>query len=369
MPPRKPIVPDDVLLEQDAPQIAKTVAEVVGNERQRGWAFANQDGRFVRQDVLDRLLTAKSITDIQFQAGKRYQRQYSAALEYGRCVSTLEFRRSDHATDENGVQKAIWLGQAQRQALGGNHRLMAAMREACEATTAVRDAVALKAALTRLADYYADLEDESDDLEEAPARRTLQDRAAELMALWEGHNRTARARKELWIPGQVLRLLVEAQGSRCAICGGGLDPQGASLDHVVPLYKGGPDEPWNLTAAHPKCNHRKGSSNAQPYQVQVLAGVNEILGWAPVREDPEEVRARRLAEAAERLANPTPVAKPRPRFTRAPKEAPIGEPIAHLEKPSRGEANMHEKWLAAQGVLKSNRSMRSRGVNAGSRRK
>jgi 5-methylcytosine-specific restriction endonuclease McrA len=52
----------------------------------------------------------------------------------------------------------------------------------------------------------------------------------------------------------------------CHLCGEMVDEtlprlakMGASLDHVVPISKGGTDEPENLKLAHFICNVRKGN--------------------------------------------------------------------------------------------------------------
>lgn len=53
--------------------------------------------------------------------------------------------------------------------------------------------------------------------------------------------------------------LFAAQGGVCYLCGGGMDLgpgtiTWASLDHIVPLSRGGTWEPDNLAAAHRGCN-------------------------------------------------------------------------------------------------------------------
>lgn len=52
---------------------------------------------------------------------------------------------------------------------------------------------------------------------------------------------------------------------RCGICGGLLPPDGdlcepqdaVTVDHIVPLSKGGTDDPSNLQLAHWRCNQKK----------------------------------------------------------------------------------------------------------------
>ena len=59
--------------------------------------------------------------------------------------------------------------------------------------------------------------------------------------------------------------IFERDGWRCHLCGGRIDrrtkfphPRSASLDHVVPLARGGGHSPNNLRCAHLGCNSRKG---------------------------------------------------------------------------------------------------------------
>lgn len=63
------------------------------------------------------------------------------------------------------------------------------------------------------------------------------------------------------------REIFERDGWSCYLCGEQvrmdvprLHPLGATIDHVVPLSRGGIDEPSNLRTAHWRCNSLKGSS-------------------------------------------------------------------------------------------------------------
>jgi hypothetical protein len=63
--------------------------------------------------------------------------------------------------------------------------------------------------------------------------------------------------------------IAERDGWMCHLCGGNIDralhsqgwlnPDGASVDHVIPLSKGGSNDPANLKAAHLSCNVRRGN--------------------------------------------------------------------------------------------------------------
>jgi 5-methylcytosine-specific restriction endonuclease McrA len=53
--------------------------------------------------------------------------------------------------------------------------------------------------------------------------------------------------------------LLEAAEHTCYLCGHFLSVHDMTLDHVVPLARGGAHTPENLRPAHRSCNSRKGS--------------------------------------------------------------------------------------------------------------
>ncbi len=62
------------------------------------------------------------------------------------------------------------------------------------------------------------------------------------------------------------REIFERDGWRCHLCGDKVDPtvdrrhpDGATIDHLVPISLGGEDEPANVATAHWKCNRDKGT--------------------------------------------------------------------------------------------------------------
>jgi 5-methylcytosine-specific restriction endonuclease McrA len=62
-----------------------------------------------------------------------------------------------------------------------------------------------------------------------------------------------------------LRRLLPAQGGLCPLCGGPVDltrvgPWRPTLDHIVPLSKGGDNAMSNLQVAHWVCNNRRGDA-------------------------------------------------------------------------------------------------------------
>jgi 5-methylcytosine-specific restriction endonuclease McrA len=65
--------------------------------------------------------------------------------------------------------------------------------------------------------------------------------------------------------------LIAAQKGRCCWCGLSMDRtgkggRGATLDHIVPLAKGGPDIEANLTAACRTCNAARGDMDAAAFR-------------------------------------------------------------------------------------------------------
>jgi 5-methylcytosine-specific restriction endonuclease McrA len=71
------------------------------------------------------------------------------------------------------------------------------------------------------------------------------------MTLRKGGRRIARVRQYLLV----------RDGARCGRCGGvldmrlsGLDPDGPTLGHILPLSRGGTDDLENVQLEHRKCN-------------------------------------------------------------------------------------------------------------------
>lgn len=77
------------------------------------------------------------------------------------------------------------------------------------------------------------------------------------------HRRRARQRNAHVAP-VVRHLIYERDNYTCQLCGDPLDmeakaphPQSPSIDHTIPLARGGTHEPGNVQAAHFLCNSRK----------------------------------------------------------------------------------------------------------------
>ena len=53
-------------------------------------------------------------------------------------------------------------------------------------------------------------------------------------------------------------------GHRCVYCGTGMPLAEATLDHVVPMARGGRSQPGNLVVACAPCNRRSASPSPRP---------------------------------------------------------------------------------------------------------
>lgn len=71
---------------------------------------------------------------------------------------------------------------------------------------------------------------------------------------------------------RALRLeLVVRDGRRCALCGRFRDPQRMTIDHVIPVSRGGTDAIDNLRLACGACNYSRGDGRPQESLHAVLA--------------------------------------------------------------------------------------------------
>jgi len=56
--------------------------------------------------------------------------------------------------------------------------------------------------------------------------------------------------------------VIARDGYTCGICGGGVEAKDLSIDHIIPVSRGGSAELENLQVAHLICNIRKGAKVA-----------------------------------------------------------------------------------------------------------
>jgi 5-methylcytosine-specific restriction endonuclease McrA len=74
-----------------------------------------------------------------------------------------------------------------------------------------------------------------------------------------GISRNARRLRHQQHKRQVKRATFRDCGRRCVYCGTGLGLENATLDHVIPLSRGGSHAPGNLVSACQPCNQLKGA--------------------------------------------------------------------------------------------------------------
>lgn len=77
------------------------------------------------------------------------------------------------------------------------------------------------------------------------------------------HGVSGRRRKE------AVRRLSKQYRWKCSYCGRDLYPQTATVDHVVPLSKGGTNDYENLRLSCARCNRDKGSSEPEQFDEHV----------------------------------------------------------------------------------------------------
>lgn len=103
-------------------------------------------------------------------------------------------------------------------------------------------------------------------------RRANPEKWSAIQTSWQKRNpdktkatrkRVNAARKAAGVPANTLQwwaerlIVLELDDGVCGICGLDVDPFNYSIDHIVPLARGGLHTLENLQVAHPRCNNRK----------------------------------------------------------------------------------------------------------------
>lgn len=76
---------------------------------------------------------------------------------------------------------------------------------------------------------------------------------------WHGSKRARRKHRGRKRRLRLVRSLAHRDGWRCAYCGELLTEGSATIEHVLPVSRGGPEDPANLTLTCRLCNHTLGS--------------------------------------------------------------------------------------------------------------
>jgi 5-methylcytosine-specific restriction endonuclease McrA len=71
--------------------------------------------------------------------------------------------------------------------------------------------------------------------------------------------------KRKTITAKMVMQMIEDQGFRCALSGRPLTPETASLDHVMPLSRGGAHDLSNLWAVDHQVNSAKGTLSVEEF--------------------------------------------------------------------------------------------------------
>jgi 5-methylcytosine-specific restriction endonuclease McrA len=79
---------------------------------------------------------------------------------------------------------------------------------------------------------------------------------------------------------KALQEVLKRQDERCALTGRRLTPQTASMDHVVPLSRGGKNVVENVQIVHEAVNRAKGGLNNRDF----IALCREVVAWADSRK-------------------------------------------------------------------------------------
>lgn len=77
--------------------------------------------------------------------------------------------------------------------------------------------------------------------------------------------------------GECVTILIWAQGKTCAICGGELSENQATIDHVWPLSLGGVHGFSNWLLTHKHCNEKKGNKKPTAHEISVLGAISRRL--------------------------------------------------------------------------------------------
>jgi len=74
-------------------------------------------------------------------------------------------------------------------------------------------------------------------------------------------SRRMRTKSKPTEPCNVLaQLISDVRNLKCGICGKRMSVKDRTLDHIIPLSKGGSPEIWNLRIVHMRCNSSKGAT-------------------------------------------------------------------------------------------------------------
>ena len=98
------------------------------------------------------------------------------------------------------------------------------------------------------------------------------------------YNQVRNAKKSSYKSRYYIKELCRIYGNRCGICGEEIlvgstcGRYSLSVDHIIPLSKGGPDLPLNWQPSHKGCNNKKSNKNMKP--AIIVTGYDRVYIWA-----------------------------------------------------------------------------------------
>ena len=76
----------------------------------------------------------------------------------------------------------------------------------------------------------------------------------------------------------VRRKVAMWQGGRCCYCMCLLKSSGVTMEHIVPVSKGGRDQKHNLAASCPECNFERGTEPHESFRYRKMQQIIEMIG-------------------------------------------------------------------------------------------
>jgi 5-methylcytosine-specific restriction endonuclease McrA len=93
-------------------------------------------------------------------------------------------------------------------------------------------------------------------------------------ALWQSE--FGESKSDAKMTGKKLKAILEQQSYRCALTGVDLTPENASVDHVLPLSRGGEHHPRNAQVILDYVNKAKGSMTQDEFIAMCISVAHHV---------------------------------------------------------------------------------------------
>lgn len=95
----------------------------------------------------------------------------------------------------------------------------------------------------------------------------------ELYRMIQRHSAAVRRSRKKSLPVEPVSLkrIFARDRMRCHLCGGHVETKETSIDHLIPVLRGGAFAEWNLMLAHLSCNKRRGTKHVLPQETREAA--------------------------------------------------------------------------------------------------